>query len=102
LGSARCGASSIDATSASKKTAHAAEQHRHNVSRPRWAWFENQPDRDPARLVFIDETGATTKMAWLRGRARRGQRGRAAVPHGHWKTTTPSSPGYAWTAWARP
>jgi transposase len=27
-------------------------------------------------------------MARLRGRARRGQRCRAAVPHGHWKTTT--------------
>jgi transposase len=38
--------------------------------------------------VFIDETGASTKMARLRGRAPRGQRCRAAVPHGHWKTTT--------------
>lgn len=27
-------------------------------------------------------------MARLRGRARRGERCRAAVPHGHWKTTT--------------
>jgi transposase len=27
-------------------------------------------------------------MARLRGRARRGQRCRAAVPHGHWQTTT--------------
>jgi transposase len=38
--------------------------------------------------VFIDETGASTKMARLRGRAPRGQRCRAAVPHGHWMTTT--------------
>jgi transposase len=38
--------------------------------------------------VFIDETGASTKMARLRGRAKRGQRCRAPVPHGHWKTTT--------------
>ena len=43
---------------------------------------------DPQRLVFIDETGATTKMARLRGRSRRGERCRAAIPHGHWKTTT--------------
>jgi len=50
--------------------------------------LERQPDLDPARLVFIDETGATTKMARLRGRAKRGERCRAAVPHGHWKTTT--------------
>jgi transposase len=27
-------------------------------------------------------------MARLRGRARRGQRCRAPIPHGHWKTTT--------------
>ena len=38
--------------------------------------------------MFIDETGASTKMARLRGRAPCGQRCRAGVPHGHWKTTT--------------
>jgi len=43
---------------------------------------------DPGKLVFIDETGASTKMARLRGRARKGERCRAAIPHGHWKTTT--------------
>nr|CAM76815.1 hypothetical protein MGR_3034 [Magnetospirillum gryphiswaldense MSR-1] len=56
--------------------------------RRRRAWFELQPDLDPERLVFIDETGASTKMARLRGRAPRGERCRAPVPHGHWKTTT--------------
>ena len=52
------------------------------------------------KLVFIDgepwsaigprtmASGATTKMARLRGRSPRGARCRAAVPHGHWKTTT--------------
>jgi transposase len=39
-------------------------------------------------LVFVDETGASTKMARLYGRASRGERCVAAVPHGHWKTTT--------------
>jgi transposase len=58
------------------------------VKARREAWFEAQPDLDPARLVFLDETGATTKMARLRGRSPRGERCRAAVPHGHWKTTT--------------
>jgi transposase len=38
--------------------------------------------------VFLDETGATTKMARRHGRAPRGERLRASVPHGHWKTTT--------------
>jgi transposase len=39
-------------------------------------------------LVFIDETWATTNMARRHGRVRRGRRLVAAVPHGHWKTTT--------------
>jgi hypothetical protein len=52
------------------------------------AWFKAQPDLDPERLVFIDETGASTKMARLRGRAQRGMRCRSPIPHGHWKTTT--------------
>jgi hypothetical protein len=51
-------------------------------------WFDGQLDLDPDRLVFIDETGASTKMARLRGRALRGERCRAPVPHGHWNTTT--------------
>jgi transposase len=71
-----------------KKTAHAAEQERPDVAARRKVWFKAQPDLDPQRLVFIDETGASTKMARLRGRAKRGQRCRAAVPHGHWQTTT--------------
>lgn len=54
----------------------------------RLAWFDGQLDLDPAKLVFIDETGLSTKMARLRGRAPRGERCRAGVPHGHWKTTT--------------
>ena len=46
-------------------------------------WFERQPDLDPDRLVFLDETAATTKMARRYGRAPRGRRCRIAVPHGH-------------------
>ena len=68
--------------------AHASEQERPDVARRRQAWFDGQPDLDPERLIFIDESGATTKMTRLRGRALRGERCRAAVPHGHWKTTT--------------
>ena len=55
---------------------------------PAQSLVRRQPDLDPEHLVFIDETGASTKMARLRGRALRGQRCRAPVPHGHWKTTT--------------
>lgn len=41
-----------------------------------------------ARLVFIDETWATTNMARRYGRAPRGERVIASVPYGHWKTST--------------
>ena len=71
-----------------KKTAHASEQDRPDVLKRRQAWFDSQLDLDPDKLVFIDETGASTKMARLYGRSRRGERCRAAIPHGHWKTTT--------------
>ena len=54
----------------------------------REAWFEGQLELDPTRIVFIDETAANTKMARLYGRTPRGERCRAPVPHGHWKTTT--------------
>ena len=38
--------------------------------------------------MFIDQTWATTAMTRRYGRAQRGRRVVAAVPHGHWKTTT--------------
>ncbi len=41
-----------------------------------------------ARLVFIDETWATTNMTRRYGRSLRGRRLVAAVPYGHWKTST--------------
>jgi transposase len=43
---------------------------------------------DPARLVFIDESGAKTNMTRLRARALGGSRAHADAPHGHWGTTT--------------
>lgn len=73
---------------ARKKTAHASEQDRLDIKEQRRAWFESQPDLDPERLVFIDETWTSTNMARRHGRCRRGERLRDAVPHGHWKTTT--------------
>lgn len=40
------------------------------------------------RLVFLDETGTTTKMTRLRGRSRRGARLKAGARFGHWATQT--------------
>ena len=56
--------------------------------RRREVWFDDQLDLDPERLVFIDETWASTNMARRFGRAPRGERLRIGIPHGHWKTTT--------------
>lgn len=44
--------------------------------------------REPHRLIFLDETGTTTKMTRLRGRARVGARLKARAPFGHWGTQT--------------
>jgi len=73
---------------AQKKSLHAAEQQRPDVAAAREVWRERQPSLDPDRLVFIDETWATTNMTRRYGRAPRGQRLVAPVPHGHWKTST--------------
>lgn len=51
-------------------------------------WIERQPTLDVTKLVFLDETGASTNMTRTRGRAPKGVRCVASVPHGHWKTTT--------------
>ena len=40
------------------------------------------------RLVFVDETGTTTKMTRLYGRCLQGRRLKAKAPFGHWKTQT--------------
>ena len=51
-------------------------------------WFAGQLDLDPTKLVFVDETGASTNLARKGGRCRRGRRLRAAIPHSHYKTVT--------------
>ncbi len=43
---------------------------------------------DPARLVFLDESGTSTAMTRRYGRGPRGARVDGAVPHGHWKLLT--------------
>ena len=40
------------------------------------------------RLVFVDETGTTTKMVRTRGRCAKSQRLKGQAPFGHWKTQT--------------
>ncbi len=58
------------------------------MQQARREWQTRQPDLDPTKLVFLDETWASTNMARRYGRAPRDQRCVAAVPFGHWRTTT--------------
>jgi transposase len=58
------------------------------VARRRAQWRQYQGRLDPSRLVFIDETWAKTNMTRSHGRAPRGKRLVAKVPHGHWRTLT--------------
>jgi len=71
-----------------KKSVRAAEQDRPDVAAARCDWRDWQPTIDPKRFVFLDETGASTRMIRLYGWGPRGQRVVDPVPHGHWKTIT--------------
>ena len=66
-----------------KKSLQATERQREDVARARRRWI-----REPARLVFIDETAVSTNLVRLRGRAPRGVRVIGAVPLGSWETIT--------------
>jgi len=66
----------------------ASEQDRPDVARARARWRVWQRFMDAERFVFLDETGATTKMTSLYGWAPKGERLVDAAPFGHWKTTT--------------
>jgi hypothetical protein len=74
-----------------KKTLLASEAGREDVRQARDEWKAHRQPRmreGVHRLVFLDETGTTTKMTRLRGRARRGARLKADAPFGHWATQT--------------
>ena len=54
------------------------------MARRRQTWFDGQPDLDPERLI-IDKSGPAPRWP---GCAAGPNAASAAVPHGHWKTTT--------------
>ena len=66
----------------------AQEQTRPDVVAARQHWRQRQPTWAGSRLVFLDESGFTTKLTRQWGRAPRGQRCVGHVPHGSWQTTT--------------
>ena len=67
----------------SKKAMRAAEHDRPDVAARRELWRAARPFIDPHSLVFLDETGVTTKMARLYGWSPVGERCRDSVPFGH-------------------
>ena len=70
-----------------RKELRAAEQDRPDVAKERRRWRAWQRYMDPARFVFLDETGTSTNMVRRYGRCERGAR-RSTPRPGDWKTTT--------------
>lgn len=70
-----------------KKVLHAQERDTPKLKRERRAFRKKLAGIDPHRLVFVDETGATTAMTRTHGRAPKGQRVEGAVP-GRWESVT--------------
>ena len=61
------------------------------MSKARAEWKEGRQPimrEQRGRLVFVDETGTTTKMTRLRGRSVTGERLNGKAPFGHWGTQT--------------
>lgn len=65
----------------------ASEQDRADVALRREAWRRGQR-RLKGRLIFLDETWATTAMTRRYAWADIGKRALGHAPNGHWKTTT--------------
>lgn len=58
------------------------------MAEKRACWHDLLAKEAATGLVFVDESGANTKLTRLRGRAPEGQRVVCRVPHGHYQTTT--------------
>jgi transposase len=71
-----------------KKTLRAAEQARPDIAAEREADRQQMSDLPAERLVFLDESGVTTKMARTHARAPRGQRAYGSIPLGSWQRLT--------------
>jgi transposase len=58
------------------------------VAEARRAWRAELAGIDPARLIFVDETGIDTRMTRAYARAARGRRATGKVPWGRWERLT--------------
>lgn len=66
----------------------ATEQDRPDVQEQRLAWVEEFDTISAHKLVFIDESAASTSLARLYGRCAVGERLSGSAPAGHWLTCT--------------
>jgi transposase len=77
-----------DGATSKKKSLHAAEQESERIRAERRLWQEEARQIDPARLVFLEESGVTTEMTRRYGRTMGGARLHEGVPAGRWRTLT--------------
>ena len=54
----------------------------------RAAYRDETAEADPAGLIFVDESGVTTRMTRHYARAPRGERARGSIPCGGWRRVT--------------
>jgi len=71
-----------------KKTPFARERDREDVKAKREAFLENQAELDPARLIFLDESGFRLGSPPHYGWAVRGEKSPGKSVQGSWETIT--------------
>lgn len=77
-----------DGFAAQKKSLHAAERDSQENQQRREKFLAAIAAIPPEKLIFLDESGVTTQLTRLWGRAPKGERIAEATPQGHWKTLT--------------
>jgi len=77
-----------DRSAAQKKSLHAQEQDTEEGRKQRQEFLQAIGQIAPKDLIFLDESGVTTQMTRLWGRAPRGERVAEGTPGGHWQTLT--------------
>jgi MOSC domain-containing protein YiiM len=77
-----------DGIALEKKSLHARERDTEANQQQQQTFLETLARRAPEKLMFLDESGVTTQMTRLHGRAPRGERIAEATPQGHWKVLT--------------
>jgi DDE superfamily endonuclease len=77
-----------DGLAAQKKSLHARERDSETNRKRREEFLAHIATIPPEKLIFLDESGVTTQMTRLWGRAPKGERIAEATPQGHWKVLT--------------